>query len=224
MTNNVGYYGLLPAKVRYDEDLVANAKLLYSEITALCNREGYCWATNEYFANLYNVNEKTISRWIKQLKTKGFIDYELKTFRYNDGTVKQMRFIFIVGNLQNQTYNFVSDQSNNFMPDQMDNFVLDQSNNFVTHNNTNNNIIKEKRSKKFIPPSIEEIEEYCKERNNNVDPEKFKNYYDALGWVIGKNKPIKDWRACVRTWEKNSYNSTQTRLKGQELEFGVYQF
>ncbi len=55
----------------------------------------------------------------------------------------------------------------------------------------------------FVPPSLEEIEEYCRERNNDVDAEKFINYYQSNGWRVGKNK-MKDWKAAVRTWERNS--------------------
>ena len=47
------YYAIIPAKIRYDSRLTASEKLLYGEITAMCNQEGYCWATNEYFAELY---------------------------------------------------------------------------------------------------------------------------------------------------------------------------
>ena len=65
--------------------------------------------------------------------------------------------------------------------------------------------IGEKR-KRFVPPTVEEVTEYCKERNNNVDPQRFVDYYDANGWMRGKNK-IKDWKACVRTWERNEFNS-----------------
>jgi len=70
------YYAIIPADVRYS-DISPNAKLLYGEITALCNQEGFCWATNAYFAELYQVANKTISRWVGELKTKGFIYYTI---------------------------------------------------------------------------------------------------------------------------------------------------
>ncbi|HBI1964003.1 TPA: helix-turn-helix domain-containing protein, partial [Enterococcus faecalis] len=55
MNEHRGYYAIIPAIVRYDNHLNGNAKLLYGELTALANEKGYCWATNQYFANLYNV-------------------------------------------------------------------------------------------------------------------------------------------------------------------------
>ena len=61
------YYAVIPATVRYDKRLIPNAKLLYAEITSLCNKEGFCWATNRYFSELYNVRIETISIWINQL-------------------------------------------------------------------------------------------------------------------------------------------------------------
>ena len=62
------YYAILPSSVRYDNRLKANEKLLYSEITALSNKTGLCYATNKYFADLYEVEIETISRWISHLK------------------------------------------------------------------------------------------------------------------------------------------------------------
>lgn len=73
MENLPAYYSILPANVRYAKGLNPNAKLLYSEITALCNKDGYCWAENKHFAELYGVAEETISRWISELKKRGFI-------------------------------------------------------------------------------------------------------------------------------------------------------
>ena len=55
---------------------------------------------------------------------------------------------------------------------------------------------------KFSPPTLEEVKAYCLERKNSVDAERFYDYYSANGWVQGKGKPIKDWKACVRTWER----------------------
>jgi hypothetical protein len=74
---NRSYYAIIPADVRYNEKLTPNAKLLYGEITALCNEKGYCWANNKYFADLYKVDKITISRWLKQLQKEGFISSEL---------------------------------------------------------------------------------------------------------------------------------------------------
>lgn len=56
--------------------------------------------------------------------------------------------------------------------------------------------------KRFSKPTVEEVAAYCQERNNNVDPQRFWNFYEAKGWKIGKS-PMKDWKACVRTWEKD---------------------
>ena len=59
----------------------------------------------------------------------------------------------------------------------------------------------EHKSNRFVPPTVEEVESYCSERSNNVDPQSFIDFYASKGWMIGKNK-MKDWKAAVRTWEK----------------------
>ena len=71
------YYAIIPAFVRYDSNLTANAKLLYGEITALCNEKGYCFARNKYFADLYGVSNVSISKWINQLKDYGYIKVKM---------------------------------------------------------------------------------------------------------------------------------------------------
>jgi len=71
------YYAIIPANVRYDENLNPNAKLLYGEITALCNERGFCWAGNSYFAKLYNKDKSTVARWIRELEGNGYITREV---------------------------------------------------------------------------------------------------------------------------------------------------
>lgn len=66
---------------------------------------------------------------------------------------------------------------------------------------------KEKR-KRFIAPTIEEVRAYCKERRNGIDAQHFVDYYTANGWKVGKN-PMKDWKAAVRTWERNGNGKPQ---------------
>lgn len=75
--DNPNYYAIIPANVRYDKRLKANEKLLYGEITALTNKDGVCWATNNYFANLYDVSIVSVSTWIKNLIDCGYISSEL---------------------------------------------------------------------------------------------------------------------------------------------------
>lgn len=79
------------------------------------------------------------------------------------------------------------------------------NNNIIIKNNKNNkykeSISKDIPKKVFKKPSIDEIQEYCNERNNNVDAERFYNFYESKGWMVGSNK-MKDWKAAVRTWEQ----------------------
>lgn len=60
-------------------------------------------------------------------------------------------------------------------------------------------------AKRFVKPTLEEVEAYCIERNNSIDPQRFIDYYESNGWKVGKN-PMKDWKATIRTWERSEYN------------------
>jgi len=71
------YYSVIPANVRYDNELRDKAKLLYGEISSLCNKDGYCWASNSYFAQLYGVSKTTISTLLSELANKGYIQIEI---------------------------------------------------------------------------------------------------------------------------------------------------
>ena len=98
----------------------------------------------------------------------------------------------------------------------VDNELLDKSNNKEKE-------IKEKEisiSTRFVKPTVEEIKAYCTERNNGIDAQSFFDFYQSKGWKVG-NTPMKDWRACVRTWErKNKETVTPVNASANEiLEF-----
>ena len=78
-------------------------------------------------------------------------------------------------------------------------------------------IVKVKaKAKRFVKPTIEEVADYCNERNNDVDAEKFYDYYSSNGWKVGKNA-MKDWKASVRTWEKNTTQQQKVSQPKQVL-------
>jgi hypothetical protein len=84
MKDKPNYYAVLIAEVRYDNQLGNFSKLLYAEISALCNKEGYCWASNNYFADLYEVKDITITRAITQLVERGYLIRELNNVNGDD--------------------------------------------------------------------------------------------------------------------------------------------
>lgn len=96
MIEKPNYYAVIPAEVRYDKDLKPNEKLLYGEISALAQKEGYCWASNNYFAELYDVYPTTISKWIKHLEEKGYIYIKI-VYRNNSKEIEKR----VIGIAQN---------------------------------------------------------------------------------------------------------------------------
>ena len=80
--------------------------------------------------------------------------------------------------------------------------------NIQNTNLKNTDIQNTKReNKQFTPPTLEDVAEYCKERNNNIDPMQFIDYYSARGWRFNNGGKMKDWRATVRTWERRNYSN-----------------
>ena len=93
--NKPGFFAVIPATVRYDRTLPQGAKLLYGEIAALCNKKGYCWARNAYFAQLYETSERTVIGWIQRLRDAGHVSV---SFEFFPGSRKiRNRYISLAG-------------------------------------------------------------------------------------------------------------------------------
>ncbi len=117
---NKSYYAVIPADVRYS-DIPQGAKLLYGEITALCNEKGFCWASNQYFADLYKKDERTIQRWLDALEKRAFIEKKL-FFNANTNTTERHLIIWGDKNVTHPMTKMSGGGDKN-----------------VTHNNTDNN-------------------------------------------------------------------------------------
>lgn len=81
-------YAILHKKIRYDKSISSSAKILFGEIASLCFKEGFCWATNKYFANLYHVSVRTVERWVENLVVNGYITRNI-CFYPNSKQVRQ---------------------------------------------------------------------------------------------------------------------------------------
>ena len=188
------YYAVIPANVRYSKKLTPNAKLLYAEITALCNMNGKCTASTQYFATLYNVSKTSIQNWLKTLEDNNHIT------RHN---------IFKLGTkeiLSRHIKLINTPTQNNFR---------DNTNINITNTNTTYSNKKER----FKKPNIEDVKNYCILRNNNIDAEAFMDFYESKDWKIGKNK-MKDWKAAIRTWERRETKKTpMSKLDAQINEW-----
>lgn len=174
--DNPGYFSVIPANVRYDVELCPNAKLLYGEITALCNKKGYCWATNRYFARLYQVSTVAVSTWINQLVKKGYIfsaiKYEETTNSFLETVIIKKRILSLQP-LKNDEEGVVKE---NFNRGIKENFKGGIKENFKYNNISINNINK-KESKKEEPPqlSFEKLNfknEKTKNEENILEPKK----------------------------------------------------
>ena len=188
------YYAVIPAEVRYSKNLTPNAKLLYAEITALCNMNGKCTASTDYFSKLYEVSRISIQKWLKILEDNNYIK---RVNLYKQGS-KQ---------IETRVITLVNIPCKEKLTDNINTKVYN-----------NNNITYSNNKVRFKKPTIDEVKNYCVLRKNNIDAEAFIDFYESKNWFVGKNK-MKDWKACVRTWERRETKTTTSKLHAQINEW-----
>lgn len=162
MENNIpsSYYAIIPAYIRYNKELKFAERLMYGEITALSNKEGYCFASNRYFADLYGVSQSTISRWISHLAELGSLHVEIIR---NDKKEIVERRIYVVDNpyMQNNQYPYVQNSTYPICRKSKDNII----NNNMLDSFFNYIINKEKK----IPKEFENLESQILEVLENYE-------------------------------------------------------
>ena len=139
-----GYYGILPASIRYDKNLKPMEKIMYSELTALSNKNGYCNATNSYFAELYEVSKNTVSLWVSDLEKAGYIKTKLI---YEAGTkiIKERR-IYIADPITKNNDTYHEKEVDPITKNREDN----NTRLIITNNNNLENIIEDQEQKEKV--------------------------------------------------------------------------
>ena len=203
------YYAIIPANVRYDNDLTPNAKLLYGEITALCNEKGYCWASNNYFAELYKVSKKSISKWINQLIQKGYIKSQIM---YKEGSKSREERRLYISNPMEEKFHTPSPKVLYPMEEKfhtpMEEKVKD-NNTYI--NNTNNNTVI----------SLDDIDNIWKLYPNKKDKTKA---YKYIKRILTKEKiSVEELERAVKRYAKEKENTDKQYIKhGSTFFNGAY--
>lgn len=191
----------IPIEIWQDSNLSWNEKILLMEIDSFTSKDLDCFFSDDYISLLLGVHKTNANKILSSLISKGYVE---KT-RF-DG---RRRFIKSLIELPKQGW-----QNHQGRDDEN-----------TGHNNIDEqiNIDREnKRSRTFAKPSVPEVAEYCRSRNNGIDAEEFVAFYESKGWMVGKTK-MKDWKSAVITWEKarNKQQAYRPQKKESVLEHNL---
>lgn len=173
-----------------DLHLSGNELIIFACIYGF-SQDGESWFTGsrQYLADWCQTSKKTVSNNLAKLCDAGYIEKRQRT--EHGVTFCDYR---VGKNLPRGMENSSSGGEKISTP------PMEKSSHHTigTDNNSNTN-----RNNRFVPPTVDEVRRYCEERGNGIDAQRFVDYYQARGWELGKGRKVKDWKACVRTWEGN---------------------
>ena len=186
----------IPLEIWQDSTLSWNEKILLMEIDSFTSQGKECYISNEYIAELLGVSERSASRCLSHLIESGYVRLVRtdgrKRYIESDIIVHSALTIMSMQGRQNCPHTNIS-----YLNKNIDNIERDN-----------------KGRSRFQKPTLEEVTEYCRTRNNGIDPEEFFAFYESKGWMVGKS-PMKDWKAAVITWEKSAKKKSSTQRQYQ---------
>lgn len=184
--------------------LKGNELLVYAIIYGFSQADGQTFSGNlQYLANWTSSTKQGVIKNLKSLIDKGFI---VKKENYING----VKFCEYYSTEFNGVLNIVEQGIKLSLPNNIkDNIIYN-----TKENNNTNVLLKEKE--KFVPPTIDEIKAYCKERKNKVNAQTFFDYYDVNDWKDKDGKKVKNWKQRIISWEKNNYAKGEEQLSIEE--------
>lgn len=183
---------IIPESIYRDERLSPRAVLLYGLVLSL-SQNGFCWANNRFFAERLGVSKDRVSRIVSELAECGFV-------RLSPDPDSGTRRIYP---LVEKTTG-VGENANTPCQKSQTALVENANHRKYLEQNIENTPAKHRR---FQPPSVSEVADYCRERGNTINAEQFVDFYEARGWKLGR-QTMRDWKAAVRTWERREQPNT----------------
>ena len=153
-----GYYAVIPADVRYDDNIPANAKLLYGEIAALISGEGFCYASNDYFAKVYQISERTVRALVKALQKAGYVEVELEKDAQTGQVIRRKIWLKVSSTDERPVAEIFPTPGRCFPGGEEDIFQPTLNTNLSITNIERKNIKKEKTTKKNSSPPAEDFD------------------------------------------------------------------
>lgn len=209
MEHQPSYYSILPAVIRYSKNLSFFQKVLFSEITALSNKDGYCSAGNGYFATIYEMEEETISRAISKLRKEGAIKVFIDKAAGNDRKIYPCDQHTLLTNLS-------------IAIDEKVNTPIDEKVNIIIQEYNTKPISKDIGIKKSEIEILNLEETRAKFRESFPDADVDLEIEKAIDYIKAHGRRLKDYVAFMRNWMRNSHKFTpKNNNNGQRKTTGV---
>ena len=232
-----------------DRNLSAKAKGILSQMFSLPDDWNY---SIKGLSDLFSDGELSIKNGLDELKKRGYL--KVNCIRDSKGRISDWMYIIkedptlddtdvdlpelenrYVDNKGQLNTNILSTNKSNTNQCSCKNSLIDKNSISSNSNKEKENIYetivspifsKDSKKKRFVKPSLEEVEAYIREKNYDIDANTFFDYYDSCGWTVGKNKPMKDWKASVRFWNSNrkKNNVYASKPVKEEHQFNVRQY
>ncbi len=191
--------------------LSPGAKMLYGRLAQYAGKDGTCFPAQDTLAYELGIGRRQVIRLLKELEDLKFIQVEkpsgLQKLKHSTN-----RYAFLWHDIFSTSGSDINVTSGHDV-------------NVTSYKGTEENqkeqeIHKESKArtkKPFSPPSLTDIQAYCLERKNQIDPQRFLSYYESNGWRVGKN-PMKDWKAAIRNWESRNgdYDGANRKVSDHE--------
>ncbi|GEM_PF-1394710 len=185
---------IIPENIYRDERLSPRAVLLYGLVWAFSNERGFCWASNAALAERLHISKSRLSHLVSELNSCGLI-------RLQADPETGVRHICPIAENNEGIANFSYPHCQKQQNPSLNSAIREYKENISDSTDT------PAKRKRFQPPSVSEVADYCREHSLSMDAERFVDYYTANGWMAGRSR-MRDWQAAARNWARREQPNT----------------